>query len=302
MLPATLMVLIQSASLRAALNPFELLGTMTDIGAQYLLLCLFLFLLQAGFPKAVELLFPITPGWLLLPMLTFCAVYFLWVMAALIGYVMYQHHGALDIDLLREPEPDAATVAARPVKTEAQLRDAEVSELVQKGDLNGAIAQAREWARIGFDNVADQRRYHRVLLLDDVHSGRLRDHTQRYLPLLLIRKLGPEALEAHAAVLKLIPDFTIDKPDTTLALAEQAWKRMDAKQTIALLRGFDRHYPGVVEIPRAYELIVRALKQGLGKGEKAMPVMQALQRRYPDHPSTQEAAWVMRDELEKLSS
>ncbi len=302
LLPATLMVLIQSASLRAALNPFELLGTMTDIGAQYLLLCLFLFLLQAGFPKAVELLFPITPSWLLLPMLTFCAVYFLWVMAALIGYVMYQHHGALDIDLLREPEPDAATVAARPVKTEAQVRDAEVSELVQKGDLNGAIAQAREWARVGFDNVADQRRYHRVLLLDDVHSGRLRDHTQRYLPLLLIRKLGPEALEAHAAVLKLIPDFAIDKPDTTLALAEQAWKRMDAKQTIALLRGFDRHYPGVVEIPRAYELIVRALKQGLGKGEKAMPVMQALQRRYPDHPSTQEAAWVMRDELEKLSS
>ena len=69
-----------------------------------------------------------------------------------------------------------------------------------------------------------------------------------------------------------------------------------------LLRGFDRRYPGAVEIPRAYELIIRALKQGLGKGHKAMPVMQALQRRYPDHPSTQEAAWVMRDELEKLSS
>ena len=168
--------------------------------------------------------------------------------------------------------------------------------------LDVALAEAREWARVGFDNGADQRRYHRALLLDNVTSGRLREHTQRYLPLLLIRKLGPEALEAHAAVLKLIPDFTIDKPDTTLALAEQAWKRMDAKQTIALLRGFDRHYPGVVEITRAYELIVRALKQGLGKGEKAMPVLQALQRRYPDHPSTQEAAWVMRDELEKLSS
>ena len=299
-LPATLMVLIHSASLRAALNPFELLGTMADIGAQYLLLCLFLFLLQAGFPKAVDLLLPLTPTWLLLPMIVFCAVYFLWVMAALIGYVMYQHHGALDIELLREPEEDAKTIEQRPVKTEAQLRDAEVSELVQKGDLAGAIAQAREWARIGFDNVADQRRYHRVLLLDDVNSGRLREHTQRYLPLLLIRKLGPEALDAHTAVTKRLPDFSNDKAETTLTLAEQAWKRMDAKLTVALLRGFDRHYPGVVEIPRAYELIIRALKQGLGTGEKALPVMQALQRRYPDHPSTQEAAWVMRDELKKL--
>ena len=53
----------------------------------------------------------------------------------------------------------------------------------------------------------------------------------------------------------------------------------------------------VVEIPRAYELIIRALKQGQGKGYKAMPVLQAMQRRYPDHPSTQEAAWVMRDEV-----
>ena len=35
LLPATLMVLIQSFSLRAALSPFELLATMTAIGAQY---------------------------------------------------------------------------------------------------------------------------------------------------------------------------------------------------------------------------------------------------------------------------
>lgn len=298
-LPATLMVLIQSASLRAALNPFELLGTITDIGAQYLLLCLFLFLLQAGFPKAVQLLLPITPRWLLAPMIVFCAVYFLWVMAALIGYVMYQHHGALDIHLLREPAQDSTAAEARPVKTEAQLRDAEVAALVQQGDLSAAVAQARDWARTGYDNVADQRRYHRVLLLDEAGTDRLREHTQRYLPLLLLRKLGPEALHAYTAVLKLIPDFSIDKPDTTLALAEQAWKRMDANQTIALLRGFDRHYPGVAEIPRAYELIVRALKQGLGKGSKAMPVLQAMRRRYPDHPSTKEAEWVLRDELEK---
>ena len=301
-LPATLMVLIQSASLRAALNPFELLGTMTDIGGQYLLLCLFLFLLQAGFPKAAELLLPITPGWLLLPMLVFCAVYFLWVMAALIGYVMFQHHGSLDIDLVREPEASPEAAAQRPVKTEAQLRDAEVSDMVQKGDLQGAIAQAREWARVGHDTVVDQRRYHRVLLLDDPVSGRLHSHTRSYVPLLLLRKLGPEALDAHTAVLRVLPEFDVGKADITLALAEQAWRRMDAKLTIELLRGFDRRYPGAVEIPRAYELIIRALKQGLGKGHKAMPVMQALQRRYPDHPSTQEAAWVMRDELEKLSS
>ena len=140
LLPATLAVLIQSFSLRAALSPFELLATMTAIGAQYLLLCLFLFLLQQGFPQALGMLLPITQRALLLPVGVFAAVYFLWVMASLIGYVMYQHHGALEIDLLREPEPDAASAAARPVKTEAQVRDAEVSALVQKSDLKEAAS------------------------------------------------------------------------------------------------------------------------------------------------------------------
>ena len=168
---------------------------------------------------------------------------------------------------------------------------------MQKGDLQGAIAQAREWARTGHDNVADQRRYHRVLLLDTPASGRLQHHTLTYLPLLLAHKLGPEALDAHTAVLKVLPEFDAGQPDVTLALAEQAWKRMDAQHTLMLLRAFDRRYPGVVEIPRAYELIIRALKQGQGKGYKAMPVLQAMQRRYPDHPCTQEAAWVMRDEV-----
>lgn len=299
-LPATLMVLIQSASLRAALNPFELLGTMTGIGGQYLLLCLFLFLLQAGFPQALALLLPVTPKWLLLPMFVFAAVYFLWVMAALIGYVMYQHHGALEIDLIKEPAPDTQTAKAHPVKTEAQLRDAEIAELVQKGDMSGAIAQAREWARVSYDSLPDQRRYHRVLLLDDPASGRLRDHTQRFLPMLLAQKAGPEALEVHAAVLGRLPDFAVEQPKLALALAELAWKRMDAEQTLGLLRGFDRRFPGAPQIPQAYELIARALKQGLARGDKAVPVYQAMQRRYPDHPSTQEVAWLLRDELKQL--
>ncbi|MDO5624710.1 MAG: hypothetical protein Q4G71_08485 [Pseudomonadota bacterium] len=300
LIPATLMVLIQSGSLRAALNPLELLDTMTGIGLQYLLLCLFLFLLQQGLPQALLLLLPLVPLWLLLPASVFIAIYFLWVMAALIGYVMYQHHGALQIDVLREPEADPAAPiasAARPVKTQAQLRDAEVAALVQKDDLQEAIAQAREWARTGHDSTDDQRRYHRVLLLDDPQSGRLSDHTQRFVRLLLAQKHGPEAVQVHKTVAAKLPGFALEDPDQALALAESAWKQMNAKQTIAVLRGFDKRFARSPHIPRAYELIIRALKQGLARGDKALPVYQALHKRYPDHPATQEAAWVLREEL-----
>ncbi|MDO5691310.1 MAG: hypothetical protein Q4G70_02375 [Pseudomonadota bacterium] len=294
-LPATLMVLIRSCSLRAALNPLELIAAIGDVGKSYWLLCLFLFLLQAGFPQAIGLLAPIAPLWLLPPLLAFGMIYFSWVMAALLGYVMYQHHGALDITPLKDPA--STTAAGHPVRNEAQSRDADVAALVQQGNLREAIAQAREWARTGPDSLSDQRRYHRVLLLDDVHSGRLSDHGQRFLAQLLSLQRGPEALEVYGAIATKLPDFAPESAALTLALAQQAWKGGNAAHTTALLKGFDRRYTGTPEVPQAYELIVRVLKQGLSRPDQALRVYQTLQQRYPDHAATQEAAWVLRQEL-----
>ena len=297
LLPATFMVLIQSGRMLPALNPFELLATMFDIGKHYLLLCLFLFLLQVGMPQALMVLLPITPRLLLLPVVIFTIIYFTWVMAALIGYVMYQHHGSLDIDVLQQPEVAAPVSTERPEVTEARRRDAEVAAMVQSGDLQGAITEAREWVRTGQNPLADERRYHRVLLLDTVQSGRLADHTPRYVALLVKARQAGEAIKVLEAVQAKLPDFALTSSADTLALAEQAWKQMEAKRTLQLLRGFDKRFPNTPEIPRACELVVRALKQGMARGDMALPLYQSMLKRYPDHPATQEARWVLREEL-----
>jgi tetratricopeptide (TPR) repeat protein len=191
--------------------------------------------------------------------------------------------------------------SAAPKQTEAQLRDAQINDLIQKGDIQEALGYAREWARVSYNSVADERRYHRVLLLDDPASGRLADHSKRYLPMLLEQNHVIEALEAFLNILAKLPDFAPQEPATTLALAEQAWKSMDYMAVVSLMRGFDRRYPGAQEIPKAYELAVRALKQGLDRGDKAIPIYEALKRRFPNHPSTQEASWVLREELGEQS-
>jgi tetratricopeptide (TPR) repeat protein len=296
LLPATVMTLIQSCSLRTALNPLELLTTVTDLGAQYLLLCLFLFLLFMGRGVAFWLLASTGIGvWILLPLVNFVFVYFLWVMAALIGYVMYQHHGALQIEVARQPA--AKDAPALDPKALARERDAEVSALARDGKLPQAIEKAREWARVEPDNLDNLERHHRVLLLDDPASGRLVNQAQRYLPVLLEQKRGQQALQVFRAVAEKAPGFALERPTHALALAEQAWSRQDHAQTLAALRSFDKRYPGAEEIPRAYELIIRALKQGMARGDAAVPVYRALERLYPDHLSTQEAAWVLREDL-----
>ncbi|MDR2240208.1 MAG: hypothetical protein LBE33_07185 [Zoogloeaceae bacterium] len=296
LLPATMMVLILTRDILSALNPLALLSTVASIGWQYLLLCLFLFLLQGGASIAVAMLEPVVPQMLLWPASFFAGFSFYWVMAALIGYVMYQHHAALGIDLLRQPAAKGVS-AADAARELTRQRDAEVSALAREDNLREAIKLAHEWARANYDSVPDADRYHRVLLLDDPASGRLARHAQRYLPLLLQRQQGPQALQAFQAVTEKVPGFTLEKPADTLALAEYAWKRHDAKRALEILRGFDKRYPGAKEIPRVYELAIRVLKQGLERGDKALPIYQTLARRYPDHASTEEAAWVLREEL-----
>ena len=311
LLPATVMVMIRSGRMLPALNPLELLATVTDIGLQYALLCLFLFLLSLGAGITMNFLAPIVPRMLLIPVANFVGIYFLWVMAALLGYTMYQHHAALQIDTLKEPETESESdlnmgnaagrhadpYRANPEGQEARRRDTYISELVQKGDMQEALSQTREWMRVSKTPALDHGRYQRLLLLDNPLSGRLATHTPQYVAMLLAENRHAEALKALQEVQGVLPDFVLNDAATVLALAERTWAALDAPATLNLLRGFDKRFHKAPETPKAYELIVRALKQGLGHSDKALSIVLAMQRRFPGHPSTEEAQWVMRDEL-----
>ncbi|RYF82432.1 MAG: hypothetical protein EOO29_07080 [Comamonadaceae bacterium] len=297
LIPATLMVLITTLSLRSALNPFTLLATVASVGKSYFLLCLFLFLLMQGAPMAAGMLAAVVPRGVLLPVLSFVVFYFTWVMAAMIGYVMYQHHAALDIDPVKAPTGAGAVPAvADPAVAEAQRRDAEVARLVQAGDMDEALGTAREWQRVGHDSLPDQRRYHRVLKLAE-KPAELARHAQGFIGLLLQRQQASEALDVWRSCSKRVPGFALESADSALALAQHAWKAVQARYVVLLLQGFDKQFPKDARVPQALELIVRALQQGLNDTDRAMRIYIRMKLRYPEHASTQEAAWILREEL-----
>jgi hypothetical protein len=296
LIPATLMVLITSGSLRAAINPFLLLGTMGAIGLPYGLLCLFLFLLMQGVPMAFALLVTVVPQALLAPLLAFVVIYFNGVIAAMIGYVMYQNHAALGITPDKAPQAEAGAPVVDPQTALAQRRDAQVAQLVQSGDMNAALAEAREWQRSEPDSLADQRRYHRVLKLSD-KGDELARHAQSYVALLLRKQRSADALEVWGSCYKRDKGFRLNEASHALALAQMAWKRMQLPHTLALLHGFEKSYAGSDLVPQALELTVRVLKQGANKPDQAVRVFMRMKIRYPEHACTQEAAWILRDEL-----
>lgn len=295
MLPASIIVLVQTASLRSALNPLQVVDTLRIIGKPYVLLCFFLFLLSSGSQIVMTLLLPLFSGLILLPLFNFAMIYFSWVMASLLGYVMYQHHEALGIDARAAPDSALDCAPARtPAQIAQQQLDAEVAERLDGGDLAGALGLAYEDQRTRPDEVHAQRRYHRLLLLSD-KTPTLLSHGRQFIALLLRQGQGAEALKVFKACRDKEAGFALEDADQTLALARSTWRAGDAQTTLALISGFDKRFKGHAAIPHAYELAARLMLQGFDRRDMALSILAALESRYPDSEPTQEVRWLLRE-------
>ncbi|MGJ7502866.1 hypothetical protein ACSFBF_21070 [Variovorax sp. ZT5P49] len=295
--PAAVIVLVQSASFFQAMNPGHVMDAMRIIGWPYALLCFFLFLLSTGAQVALSMLLPMFDGRIALPVVNFAFIYFGWVMASLLGYVMFQHHDAFGFDAVPGSElGDGATVDRRtPEQIAAQRMDAEVAQLITEGDLAAALGSAYEAQRTAAsDDLAAQRRYHRVLALMPDKKDTMLDQARRFIPLLMRRDLASEALKVFKVCKEKDKAFALDDAAMVIAMARAEWRNGDAHATLALLSGFDKRFRGNEAIPQAYELAARALVQGLGRADMAQPILTTMESRYPDSEQTQEVRWLLR--------
>lgn len=295
--PAAVIVLVQSGSFFQAMNPANVMDAMRIIGWPYALLCFFLFLLSTGAQVALAMVLPMFDGRIVLPIVNFAFIYFGWVMASLLGYVMFQHHDAFGFDAVPGSElPDGAPVDRRtPAQIAAQRTDAEVAQFITDGDLAAALGTAYEAQRTADSNdLAAQRRYHRVLALMPEKKDTMLDHARRFIPMLMRRDLASEALKVFKACKERDKAFALDDPAMVIAMARAEWRNGDAHATLALLSGFDKRFRGNEAIPQAYELAARALVQGLGRSDMAQPILTTMEARYPDSEQTQEVRWLLR--------
>lgn len=295
--PAAVIVLVQSGSFFQAMNPGHVMDAMRTIGWPYALLCFFLFLLSTGAQVALSLLLPMFDGRIVLPIVNFAFIYFGWVMASLLGYVMFQHHDAFGYDAVPGSELGDGAPADRrtPEQIAAQRTDAEVAQLITEGDLIAALGTAYEAQRTAAsDDLAAQRRYHRVLALMPEKQDTMLDQARRFIPLLMRRDLASEALKVFKACKEKEKSFALDDPAMVIAMARAEWRNGDAHATLAMVSGFDKRFRGNEAIPQAYELAARALVQGLGRADMAQPILSAMEARYPDSEQTQEVRWLLR--------
>lgn len=154
-MPASIMILSITQSFRAGLNPFAAVGMMRVIGLPYLGLCAFLFLLSSSQGILQMELVPRVPEWLMIPTLNFVAMYFTLIMFNMMGYVVYQYHALLGVEI------SASAPASGPTATPVDA----IGALIAAGQIDEAVDMAYEAQRAAPDDQVAHGRYHKLLLL-----------------------------------------------------------------------------------------------------------------------------------------
>ena len=275
--PASVMALTITGSLRSAINPLTLLSTMRAIGLPYLALCAFLFLLSASQAAVQHFLVPRLPDWLGLPVLNFVTMYFSLIMFNMMGYAVYQHHHELGVDA----EVESAEVDV------GSARQAALGRLVAEGQLPAALDLAYEDVRTAPDDLGAHRRYHALLLLGG-QTDRLAAHGRRYLSALLDKSRGDEALQVYRALVERVPEFAPERPSELLRLARAARQGRDYAYALGLIKGFDKRFPRHPEIPDVYLFAASMLCENLRQDAAALQILKVLLARYPGHAASEE--------------
>ncbi len=276
--PAAIITLAMTESLLSALNPLTWAAMMGRIGWPYLAACVFLFLMQASERVVGSLALGMVGEINLTALLIgfFIGGYFLMASFHLMGYLVYQHHEELGVEV---DEP----LASNENMSEDQRVVAESRELVQEGRVEEAVEQLGRHLKQRGGEPAIHDQYRKLLKLRE-DTDRLLEHGREYITLLL-RSFEDKrkALRVAEDCLDIDPEFRPADGSEVRELVELA-DRFDLDNLVVRLsNGFAKRFPKHKDIPAVHLVAARHLSEKKGKDEMALKVLKDLQSRYPEH-------------------
>jgi hypothetical protein len=308
LMPAAVMRLVTTGSLRQAVSPAGLAETIRRIGMPYVVLCVFVFFAElcrsygvfaAGAAGGLggTLLGAVAGktagfGIGLLALLFFMAMafwYFSYVICALIGYAMYQWADALEITVFGPGETRGASVRKLDVK--ARARDALIARMVAGGEVKEAIGVLSEDLRERPQDLSLHARLHKLLLAEG-YLPRIEDHTDKYLDLLMSTGNEREALGLVEEALGRSAEWRPRTVEHIVPLARAALDGGRAPLAAQLVKGFDKRFRGHPDVPQAYLLGAQLMLQS---GSAAVPQARHILEHLVDkHPTDRAAAEAQR--------
>lgn len=298
-IPAATMRLVITGSLRAALNPGELIGLVQRIGKPYAALAGFVFCADLSRTYGMAALAAAGGigggalgalggaktgigfgGIALLFLMAVGFWYFTYVICALIGYAMYQYADKLEITVVGPGEQSLRSKAtARTVDIKARTRDALIGQMVAAGEIREAIELLSEDLRERPNDLSLHARFHRLVVAEG-STPRIEDHTEKYLTLLVRSQNWREALELHEEAVARRADWSPREAGNIVPLAQAALRAGRPKEAGLLIRGFDKKFPNHQDIPRAYLVGAQLMAEYANKPDEARRILKHLVKHY----------------------
>jgi hypothetical protein len=284
-LPAAIMIIAIEDSLLQALNPMRLFSVMGSIGWPYLLLVLFLLLLQGGDAAVLRVVGPAIPNFIKIPLVMFASMYFLLVMYNMMGYVVYQYHEALGYSVDKSFEEHHEEKTADPNMSPV---DRAVAQQVAAGDVQGAITTHLDDMRYEQNDLVKNQKLHKLYLMLGENDKTL-PHAKHLLGLLVAEGRADVAYELLVKMKGLAPEFASAEPATVLPLAEIAKRRNNAALALEMLNAFIKQHPKHADVPAVYLLAAKVIAEHKRDDAQAMRILNALMSNFPDSASAVEA-------------
>jgi hypothetical protein len=284
-IPAMVMQLCASNDFSESMSPARWWHYMSRIGWSYLALVLFLFMLMNGAPQALALFIPVLGGPLAVPIVNFVLLYFNLIIFALMGYVMYQYHEplGLEVDVKPGAVDDEKPAAANP---EAEL-DARVGALLAAGQADQAVEFCEGIVKQHMNHWPAYERMQKLLTYLG-QTEKLRAHQKRSFTLAM--KLGrlPNGLALYRELAAAGEAPTLVAPQV-LPLATAAERAHDIKLALSLIKGFKERFPGHSDIPGVQFFSARVALERLRNETIAREELKALIDEHPKHELAAEA-------------
>jgi len=276
LLPASMMSLGVNGSFRESVDPRVLWFIISQLGGAYLVLGFFLLLLSGSSWAAFAFLFAWVPPVLAMPVLFGLEAYFGLVMFNLMGYVLFQYHDRLGLDIVQ------------PGQKKEPTEEEKIAQAIEENRIPDAVGIAYEAQRTRPDDLDAIERYCKMLFLAKQPEKAL-TQAQRLIPLLLARQRGLRALEIFQSAKEASAEFRLVRAADQLGLARAAAIERNDRLVMKLLLQFDRHYAGAAEVPTAWLMQAKIMSERLKQDEAAMQLLRLLRGKYPKSPEAEEA-------------
>lgn len=279
-LPAAVALLAIDKSLWYALNPQAWFTLMQRVGMGYVVAVALIWVLQIVVVIA-NVVLAFAPGFIAVPVGSVITLLALVTGYHLIGYLIYQHHVALGLDLT---ETIVRPTFANAEEDEA-MRQSQVG--VDQGDLDAATRPLQTLV-MGRGATAPIHDRYRKLLVDLRDGERLCEHGRVYIPQLMAQGQDKRALAIAGECLAYDPAFALTQAEDIVRLVALAAERGQSQVAVRLAHAFDSRFPRSPDIVDVQLTVARLYYDKLGKEAEARVLLDTLAARFPEHPRSED--------------